>query len=58
MTTEEATVLDVHELREVARREMEMASLLGPRDDLERDWLHYLEQLVSLTNAWIARAEA
>jgi hypothetical protein len=54
--TDEEGTLDIEALRDLAHREMEIARLMGPSDDLEAGWLRYLEKLVSLTDRWIATA--
>jgi hypothetical protein len=48
--------LDIDALREQAHKELEIARLMGPSDDIEVGWVGYLEQLVNLTDEWIAFA--
>lgn len=50
--------LDVEALREQTHKELEIARLMGPSDELEADWIHYLANVVGLTDAWLARSRS
>lgn len=53
---DEAGTLNIEAFAEQAHKELEIAKLANPSDELEAGWVTYLEKIVKLTDDWIAFA--